>query len=304
MNKKIKNNVKAALAIGGLVWAFSAPVQADLNTGLIAHYSFDDCTAKDSSINALDGTIEGDPTCVNGVTLNGVTNKALSFNGNDRIVRLLSITETPFANYTVSVWVKSINRTSGIFSVENENRTGVDRSIYLSTGKLCNYIWSDNSTDASGDGSQLYYSCTNKAIASGFNHLVIAVTDNETRQYVNGILVKRTASRPSEFDWSNRFYLGSGADGVAYSYFNGILDEFRYYNRVLSASEIAALYSQSVEVSGTMKGLNPTGFAVQCQNVTTGQTVAVASVAFNCEAAGLVVNPNDVIHINIDGKAK
>ncbi len=283
---------------------FNGVALADLNTGLIAHWSFDDCTAKDSSSNLLDGTIIGDPKCVDGVTLNGLTNKALVFSGNDAIQRLYS--DIPVSNYTISVWVKTTDLNSGIFSVnlgDIVQSAGHDRHIYLKSGKFCQRIWSDNLNDQNGDGSMNYISCTAKPINNEFNLITLVVTDTSTRHYVNGELVKKITSRPSEFDLRDRFFLGFSQD-ASHDYFKGILDEFRYYNRVLSDSEIKSLFNESISIYGSVKGLNSVGFNVECQNITTGQNVMLTTSDFNCEASGLMVSPNDVIHINVDGKAK
>jgi hypothetical protein len=277
---------------------------ADLNTGLIAHWSFDDCTAKDSSSNLLDGTIIGDPKCVDGVTLKGSTNKALVFNGNDAIQRLYS--DIPAFNYTISVWVKATDLNSGIFAVSawdiNKN-TDYDRNIYLKSGKFCQRIWSYNQNDQNNDGFMNYISCTAKPINNEFNLITLVVTDTSTRHYVNGELVKKINSRPSEFDYRDRFFLGFGQD-ASHDYFKGILDEFRYYNRVLSDSEVKSLFKESISIYGSVKGLNSVDFNVECQNITTGQNVMLTTSDFNCETSGLMVSPNDIIHINVDGKAK
>jgi hypothetical protein len=70
-----------ALLTLALLPSFFTPANADLKDGLVAHYSFDDCTAKDNSGNGNDGNIKGilgitaDYNCVD-----GVKNKALFFN--------------------------------------------------------------------------------------------------------------------------------------------------------------------------------------------------------------------------------
>lgn len=233
---------QAVLIMLLLVLGVNGQANAGLNDGLVAYWSFDDCNAKDVSGNGHDGTINGNPQC-----LAGVSNKAFSFDGDDNIFRLHPTASTPIANYAISVWVKASDINSGIFHVSNDSTTtgGHDRHLYLANGKFCQRIWSNNIKDMNGDGSKDYISCTDSAISTGFNHIVLVVTDAETRQYINGEMVKKIASRPSEFDWSDRFYLGRSWDAAQIN-FKGILDEFRYYNRPLSDSEITALYQQDI----------------------------------------------------------
>jgi hypothetical protein len=301
MNKKIKNNVKAALAVCGLVCSFSAPVQADLNTGLIAHYSFDDCTATDSSGKANHGTLIG-TQCVN-----GALGKALLFNG---VSDYVEVPDSPTLNptqLTMAAWVNPtalLNNENSILNKENQYEftifgdSGVvhDTSSYeLASAFNPNWWW--------------FHAGHFKPALGKYIHVAVTMdTYNHGKIYVNGVLKRDIAYSTPMQATANCLRIGARGcepNSVApWAFFNGIIDDVRLYKRALSVVEIKALYAQNVDVSGTMMGFKTTGFAVQCQNVTTGQTVAVASVAFNCEAAGLVVNPNDVIHINIDGKAK
>lgn len=60
MNKKLLATTIALLLGMGIL----QNAHADLNDGLVAHWSFDDCSAKDNSGNGHDGTINGNPQCV------------------------------------------------------------------------------------------------------------------------------------------------------------------------------------------------------------------------------------------------
>lgn len=55
----------AACLLLGCILA-SEYARADLTDGLIARWSFDDCTAADSSGNGLNGTVFGNPACILG----------------------------------------------------------------------------------------------------------------------------------------------------------------------------------------------------------------------------------------------
>ena len=47
--------------------AISGMARADLNDGLVAYYSFDDCTARDVSGNGMDGSIKNNVSCTQGI---------------------------------------------------------------------------------------------------------------------------------------------------------------------------------------------------------------------------------------------
>jgi hypothetical protein len=59
-----------------LLLVFRSGAHADLNTGLVAYWSLDDCSANDKSVNGNNGIINGNLQCNNGK--NG---KALYFDG-------------------------------------------------------------------------------------------------------------------------------------------------------------------------------------------------------------------------------
>ncbi|MDD5215939.1 MAG: hypothetical protein PHQ03_10435 [Methylococcales bacterium] len=56
-----------ALLTLALLPIFFSPANADLKDGLVAHWSFDDCRATDNSGNGHDGTLGGNPQCIEGI---------------------------------------------------------------------------------------------------------------------------------------------------------------------------------------------------------------------------------------------
>jgi hypothetical protein len=55
------------------VISFAVTAQAGLDNGLLANWTFDNCTAADSVGNHLDGLISGNPLCTPGVTSNALS---------------------------------------------------------------------------------------------------------------------------------------------------------------------------------------------------------------------------------------
>ena len=69
----------------------------------------------------------------------------------------------------------------------------------------------------------------------------------------------------------------------------------------------AELYDNVAVVGGAVTGFQPR--RVQCTNRTTGQTIVIAHMAdgvtsWDCAAAGLVVNPGDRIHLEVNGRGE
>jgi len=161
--------------------------------------------------------------------------------------------DIPAANYTVSFWLKATDQNSGIFDVDVGaigKSKGNDRHIYLSSGKFCQRVWSQDTKNKSNDGSVQYISCTDSALSNEFNLITLVVTDTSISHYVNGVLSKKIDSHSSEFDWRDRFFLGFSYDGGS-DYLTGTLDEFYYYNRALTDAEVTDLYNGEPQQQAT-----------------------------------------------------
>lgn len=129
--------------------------------------------------------------------------------------------------------------------------------------------------------------------------------------YLNGTLDSTAILPTGNINVSaGGFILGREQDCVGGCFsqpqdFNGVIDEVRIYNRILSTSEINELYNLAVPVNGTIKSL--ASHTVDCKNETTGQVVNISAsktTTYDCEAKGLKVSVGDSIAIVIKGNAQ
>ena len=77
-----------------------------------------------------------------------------------------------------------------------------------------------------------------------WKHVAIVLGSGQSHLYVDGALVTNTSTitlRPADLGTIDYAFLGKSQFG-ADPYFDGKIDEFRVYNRALSAAEIQALY--------------------------------------------------------------
>ena len=82
---------------------------------------------------------------------------------------------------------------------------------------------------------------------SEWNHYIVVSSDEGLFLYVNGILVGRNTNNFTKLAYANvgGFWLEVGhARGNSGWYFDGLVDEFSLYSKVLSSSEIADLYEK------------------------------------------------------------
>ncbi len=83
------------------------------------------------------------------------------------------------------------------------------------------------------------------ATAGKWVHIAITISETENTIYFDGVPV-RTSTMSSSIDWSGCESIAIGAGGPTYSYWNHLsdysyIDELRFYNSALSASEIQSI---------------------------------------------------------------
>jgi hypothetical protein len=218
-------------------------VSAPPPSGLIAHYPFDS-DGNDASTN------NNNLTNNNTVTFNTVNfmrgSGAASFNGSNYFQIVNDGRFSP-DNFTVACWIKPVSSAGDYQSIAT-CRTGYSPNL---SGWMM-YIHPDNNLQFwTGNGSS--WSGGSENLFSGFGNLNrwvhLAFTFNKTTgslvMYVDGTLTT-TTSRSYANTTTNSLRIGAGATEQNAQFFlrNGtLLDDFRFYNKVLSASEISDIYS-------------------------------------------------------------
>ena len=218
--------------------ASAATVKAPTTTGLVGHWKFDEGSgliAVDSSGNKNTGTLSGATKPIYVAGKIGPT--ALSFDGSSGYVDVGNKSSLIMNSnsFTVAYWLKSTVKGRYII------RGGDTGSRYYDVldgtiGQLVARIY-----DGTNFSSLLI---SNQALNDGRWHHIVWETDrsvNLMKMWVDG--VKQT----SEVDISgigsipsmDQFYIGKAGT----SYYNGLIDDVRIYNRAISATEIKQLYN-------------------------------------------------------------
>ncbi|MFA9262145.1 MAG: LamG-like jellyroll fold domain-containing protein [Undibacterium sp.] len=206
-----------------------------LDSGLKAYYPLDNgsgTTATDASTNGNNGTLTNGPTWTTGQIGGAVT-----FDGSDDYVGLPAKVFGILPRGTASFWVKGTNYTAG------------QHFIYEEGAGFNNFaaVWPDSSSSSMtlNVGSNTAINTTKTNFSTGTWYQIAINWDGTTANvYVNGVLDKSVAHGYSASTTSGGLpqigrYLAGGSGG---GYFNGSVDEFRVYNRVLSADEVGELY--------------------------------------------------------------
>ena len=221
---------------------------SSLSQGLVAYYPFNG-NAQDESGYHHDGTV------TNAVLTQdrfGSLDSAYSFNGVDSkiVIATDQALEIGYSDFTIAAWVKpavgGVNGNNGrIFSKGSSGcvtgymlRMAPDGATHLENAK---------------DGSCMIYCQNNIILTPNYWHFVVGAVNRSSggSTYINGTL-DRTCSNPTNgIDLSNNRnpMIGFNDVGNYYEPFNGVIDEVRVYNRVLSNDEIQSLYQQSADCS-------------------------------------------------------
>jgi hypothetical protein len=221
---------------GGLTTAsLGRPV---INNGLVVYYTFEQQTISGSSIYnqitpAKTGTLYNSPTLEN-----GYSGKAMKFVGSSSQQVICGDGQSlgTGTTYTVMVRVKS-DHAPGSSSVQ-EICASMGASVWYN---LLNWDHSYSNYRQSWQmgWSNNWWSAkyTTSLQADTYYTLISTYNGTYLKAYLSDSL-EATVQPPSDLTHYNSYAVGSG---TSLNYFTGSIDEYRYYNRALSAGEISAI---------------------------------------------------------------
>ncbi|MDD5431247.1 MAG: prepilin-type N-terminal cleavage/methylation domain-containing protein [Candidatus Pacebacteria bacterium] len=209
-------------------------------SGLVGYWKLDEgsgTSAADSSGSANTGTWGGTGTHY---TTGKVGSSGGQFNGSDDGINVgtgtsLNITD----NMSVGAWV---------YPSEVKYQTPLARSSDYAAGSFKLYLYNDGRinfrwmAENGGDGTVKNCITTGSEYSTGnWYHLIMTFSGGVVRGYKNGTLLKECDQGAITInDSAQPVYIGR--DTTNY-YLNGLIDEARIYNRVLTAAEILAMYN-------------------------------------------------------------
>ena len=231
----------ALLLFFGLCLGLALPSYASLDEGLEVYYAFDapfdNNKILDSSGNNRTGFTYGDVQ-----QAEGILGYAAMFDGNGDYISGPSVglgTE----DFTVSFWFKTTD-TDG-YMLDARKGSDYEQGYYLISYNIPSeqiYFGLDSTT-----GSSQAHSSSSMADDSW--HMATGVRANtEIILYIDGVEVDRDTTSSSIDVDSPPIYLGrryTKSTNGSYHYYDGLIDDFRLYNRALSADEVQELYNMS-----------------------------------------------------------
>src|SRR3989441_24250 len=255
------------------------PPPADISSGLGLYYRFDEgagSLANDSSGNGNTGSLLGGTTWTA-----GQLGQAVNFNGVSGNVTASTTTGlNQSTTLTIAAWINPSDVSATYRTLVAKGAAGLrGYAVDLYNGKL-NFI---KVTGADVTSSVLLSTGTWQHVAITWN-----AATSEVKFYMNGALAQTISDSfvpPAPLDTDNllvSLWLRGG------SYFAGAMDELRIYNRVLSATDILALYNitpPTVSITAPTAGATVSGTVTVSATAT--DNVGVVGVQFKLDDANL-----------------
>lgn len=256
---KSKFSIALTLFLSSLLLGYFSPAYADLSSGLVAHWSFNDCTANDTSGKANHGTKLTAQKCVPG--LYGA-DKALNFNGTNNWISVRHSSSLNITNkLSITTWIKF-------------NHFNTDQTIVGKIDTSANYygfgLFIGNKilrfAHATGNGWAPYSSNITEYNWSDVKenqwYLIVATYDGANAKiYIDGNLV---ANFPVTGNVTNTKNLYIGHLDNTLRYLNADIANMRIYNRALTDEDVMLLYQQSTgNILGGFLDLDNSSFDYQ-----------------------------------------
>lgn len=251
---RVYNRVLSSLEVrqlynlgNAIITSSNINLSSPLNSGLVGYWTFDGANLPWTSVSAataLDSSGNGNTATLTGLNrlnspVEGKSGQALYFpritatNGVNTSGTIGSVT----SGYSFSFWFKEPN-------------INLDTYYLFAWADLaCRFGGRSTNTincyaDAGSGGSAFYSTTVND---NKWHHAVFTATDggagsNNQTLYIDGI--SRSTATETTNGYASRMWIASDVNGLSGN-LKGTLDDFRFYNRVLSASEVRQLYNSS-----------------------------------------------------------
>lgn len=192
-------------------------------------------TAFDSSGNGNNGVYYNGPALGAAGLIAGDPDPAVSLDGTNDYVSVMNASALAPSQFTVVVWVRpdlvdtSKARYVGMKGLPGANKTGWQ--VYQNINGSWLFAWADGTTN---------YSVGLGAATAGTRYMLAVTHDGaQGTSYRNGVFV---GSKAAGFvpDTSDSLFIGAWR--TSGNFFDGVVDEFAFFNRVLAPAEICDLY--------------------------------------------------------------
>jgi hypothetical protein len=244
---------------------------AGINDGLVAYYPFDG-NIEDASGKRNHGIANGNIEYVTGAVGQGVRLHGILSRGGVNSPDFIKVLRSPSLTFKSRMTVAYFVKIEGDKIGNNEDRSIIDgtySTVLAKQGDRHGFYFNEDEVSSSfgvnefSGGGKLRTDSLSSA-RTGVRHVVYSINGDVTNVYVDGNLMSSTQGK-IDFTQANKQHLYIGVQNNSFNAvphywypLDGVIDELRIYNRVLSFSEIAELYNQGNTGSTPTKPNTPT----------------------------------------------
>lgn len=246
------------------IYSFSG-CNADISTGLVAQYDFTG-NANDQSTNVNNGTISGASLVADRF---GNSNSAYYYDGINNYIEIPNISAYNNQLYTISYWTKfSTASTSGSGGFD-VNPALISKLAPSASVTYDNWVFYEgNGTPGFAYGSAGYGGSAALFNDNNWHNIICTVNSDSVRFYYDGVQTDVVAKGPNLTFNTEPIRIGRSM-ATYWKAFNGIIDDIRIYNRVLTPCDIDSLYNMPDPTTVGITQLNNTEIFKVYPNPTT-----------------------------------
>jgi autotransporter-associated beta strand protein len=223
---------------GSVEYPGTSPIAATPQLGQWDYYKFNDSTGTKAidSWGARHGTLTGGASWTD-----GLQGRAVKLNGSNGYVTLPTALMSSVNDFTVATWAKL--DASATWARVFDFGSGTTNYMFLTPRASTGYVRYEIITG----GVVQQINSTVAIAAGGWHHFAVTLAGTVGILYVDGVEVGRNTAmtkKPSSLGNTTQNWIGK-SQWSSDPLLNGSVDEFRIYNKGLSASEILTLVYQS-----------------------------------------------------------
>ncbi|WP_243735270.1 LamG-like jellyroll fold domain-containing protein [Paenibacillus turpanensis] len=248
--KMLSMAVLASLVFGSITPSFAAEPPAEpaqdapakpavyAAEDLLLHYTFDQTegtTVTDAAYQGKDGMLMG-----GGAWVPGRVGQALDLNGSDGYVKLPDGVLADQRSVTVAAWVnpESTPNWARVFDIGSST----DNYFFLALNDGTSVHMGLRSGSAVQSLSGAAFPSSDR-----WHHVAVTLEDKTAVIYINGIEVAKNTNltiTPADLGLSTANYIGKSQFNDPY--YNGLIDDFRIYDRALSSDEVLEVIAENM----------------------------------------------------------
>lgn len=211
----------------------------DFTVGLVAFYPF----SETSGTTSADATGNGHTATMQGATFAlGLTGNAATLSGTNQYVILPNGIASGLTSFSIATWVR-LAVAPPLWSRIFDFGTGTTAYMFLSPNAATGLLRFAITTAGLTMEQQLSAPMLVTVI---WQHVAVTLTGTTGTLYANGVQVAQNTAmtlNPASLGATTQNWLGR-SEFTGDPYMNGQIDNFRLYNRALSASEVQQLFQQ------------------------------------------------------------